>query len=230
MYVKVDDTYKNCTKCEVEYEANEENFYKVKKKDKIGDVFYILTSECKKCRIKRSKDYVIKPENWKKKLERKKQRKNRDKHNEYQRNRIAENEELRNFTKEYNRDYRRSNKDKVNAYSADANKKKHKITPKEWNSCKEYFNYCCAYCGIYEKDAKKLYGQNLHREHVIAEGRNDLKNCVPACRKCNSMKNRIPFNSWYNIKNPIFTRVRYVKIYNWLRFDVKKYIVKKKKS
>ncbi|AZV43659.1 hypothetical protein BAOM_3050 [Peribacillus asahii] len=184
---------------------------------------------CKECTIRRSATYVRKPENWKRKLELKRMRKNRDKSNEYLRKRKAENEELREYIKEYNKNYRKNNKDKIKIYNNNRMQKNHDITTQEWNSCKSYFNHSCAYCGISEVEAKDLYGQNLHREHVIPEGRNDLKNCVPACRMCNSLKNRIPFNTWYNPNNPIFSEERYLMIYKWLRFDVKKFMKKKKK-
>lgn len=127
-------------------------------------------------------------------------------------------------------EWQRNNKDKIKQYNKKRTEKKHEITKQEWIDCKNYFNNCCAYCGISEVEAKKQQGQNLHKEHVIDCGRNDLKNCVPSCKSCNSEKHLTSLNDWYNVKNPKYTKDKYLKIYQWLRYDYKKYIKKKKKN
>ena len=112
--------------------------------------------------------------------------------------------------------------------------KKHKIFDIEWLKCKEYFNYQCAYCGLpmeehfkFYKNELKLY--DLHRDHVIHMGKNDLSNCIPSCDSCNTSKHDKTINKWYNINNPIFDREKYLKIYQWLRYDYKKYIMPKRR-
>ena len=73
----------------------------------------------------------------------------------------------------------------------------------------------------------KLY--DFHKEHVVDEGKNDLRNCIPSCNKCNSQKNTNSLNNWYNITNPNYTYERYCKIYQWIRYDHKKYIMPKRR-
>ncbi|WP_369077330.1 HNH endonuclease [Paenibacillus elgii] len=91
-----------------------------------------------------------------------------------------------------------------------------------------YFNFRCAYCGKTWEQNKKETNKDLHKDHVIHDGRNDLKNCVPSCANCNSRKHEKSFNTWYNIHNHIYSKERYLKIYNWIRYDCHTYIKKKK--
>ncbi|RNB59424.1 hypothetical protein EDM57_04590 [Brevibacillus gelatini] len=80
------------------------------------------------------------------------------------------------------------------------------------------------------EEHKIAEGQDLHKEHVIHDGRNDLKNCVPSCRSCNSEKNTRTLNDWYNKNNPKYTYERYFRIYQWMRYDCLKFIKKKRKK
>jgi len=80
-----------------------------------------------------------------------------------------------------------------------------------------------------EFEHRKIFKTDLHKEHLIDDGRNDLKNCVPSCKSCNSEKHIDTFNQWYNPSNPKYSREKYLKIYNWIRFECKKYIQKKKR-
>ena len=130
--------------------------------------------------------------------------------------------------KEYHNNWLKENPDRQRLYNQRHAKKKHKITEKEWIMCKEFFNNACAYCGMTEKDHKIKYNQNLHKDHVIDDGRNDLKNCIPACRNCNSEKWKFSLNNWYNPNNSKYLYERYHNIYLWLRYEYKKYIQKKK--
>ncbi|MDD2495986.1 MAG: HNH endonuclease, partial [Tissierellia bacterium] len=111
--------------------------------------------------------------------------------------------------------------------------KEHKISDKEWDDCKFYFNHRCAYCGMPIEEhfifrRGKWRWIDFHKEHVIDQGRNDIKNTVPSCQTCNSSKHTSSLNSWYNKNNPNYTYERYHKIYTWLRYDYKKFIKKKK--
>lgn len=102
--------------------------------------------------------------------------------------------------------------------------KKHYVSEDEWESCKKYFDYKCAYCGIDESKAKTLQGQYFHKEHVDHNGANDLSNCVPACRSCNSKKWEFSFEYWYDSTNAVFDEARYNKILDWLNRDYKLFI------
>lgn len=90
--------------------------------------------------------------------------------------------------------------------------------------CKQYFNYECAYCGLPLEEHYIIYAGNLilgdfHKEHVDHFGSNDLSNCVPACKSCNSSKHDFEFNKWYNTDNHKFNIERYNKIIKWLNVD-----------
>ena len=110
----------------------------------------------------------------------------------------------------------------------------HIIIEQEWESDKKYFNHRCAYCGLPIEEhwityaGKRMLG-DFHKEHVIHTGKNDLANCVPSCESCNTSKHEKTLNEWYNENNPNYTYERYYKIYMWLRYDYKKYIMPKKR-
>lgn len=124
------------------------------------------------------------------------------------------------------RKWRQNNPDKLRDYGK--NHRNHDITQKEWDACRLYFDYRCAYCGLTYEDHYEKEGTDLHKEHVIHTGRNDLKNCIPSCKSCNSHKWEFTLNEWYNPNNPRYLRERYLKIYQWMRYDCLKYIEKKK--
>ena len=86
---------------------------------------------------------------------------------------------------------------------------------------KEYFNNECAYCGLPLELHKEIVGQDLHKEHKDHNGANDLSNCVPACRLCNSTKHDKEFDDWYNKSNPNYTKSRYNKIIRWTNKVIK---------
>ncbi|MGE8080947.1 HNH endonuclease [Peribacillus loiseleuriae] len=92
-------------------------------------------------------------------------------------------------------------KEKLKGYGLKRSHKHHQIQPSEWIACKSYFDNSCADCGMTYAEHKRVFKQGLHKEHVIHEGRNELKNCVPACKGCNSKKWMYPFNDWYNSDN-----------------------------
>jgi len=65
-------------------------------------------------------------------------------------------------------------------------------TSKEWKRKKQAYDYRCAYCNTRLIDGNNHPNQ-LTKDHIIplAEGgSNDIGNIVPACRKCNSSKNK----------------------------------------
>jgi hypothetical protein len=134
------------------------------------------------------------------------------------------NEEHRKSGKYLN--WQQNNRDKTRQYTKDRKPKVHKITDREWYDCRLYFNFRCAYCGKSWEENKKETNKDLHRDHVVFDGRNDLKNCIPACNSCNSSKGEYTLNEWYKTQS-FFVRERYLAIYQWIRFDVKKYIKRK---
>jgi 5-methylcytosine-specific restriction endonuclease McrA len=190
--------------------CNEEYFYKNKSNKTDG-----LHPYCKKCtsrkyikwvkenierKRERDREWVKKPKNIPKVRRNQKLYKERGKRKEWE----------------------RKNKDKLRMYAFyKTMHRTHEITDEEWEFCKQYFNYSCAYCGVSEEEAKKKYGQRLHKEHVYHEGANDLSNCVPACKRCNSKKWMFKFEEWYNENNPVFDGERLNRIKKWIKEDYK---------
>ena len=96
--------------------------------------------------------------------------------------------------------WQKENPERSNYYRQ--KKRHHTINKEEWESCKNYFNHSCAYCGLpidehinRIKDGFRL--EDLHREHVDDQGVNDLSNCVCSCKSCNSEKGSYGFDDWY---------------------------------
>lgn len=216
--------YKRCS-CHKEYfpegdewmPCTEEYFYKTKSSTD-G-----LFPYCKKCTSKKSAMYQ---HNHKKEaLEY--HHKYSQTHPNYYKN-IRDNYEKRNKEnrKESIKQWRRNHPDRLRQYNSIYSNKKHNITTKEWKDCKEYFNYQCAYCGMPEKEAKELYKQNLHKEHVDCNGVGNLSNCVPACKHCNTSKHEFDMEDWYK-QQSYFSQERLDKIYKWLKDDYKLYIKNK---
>jgi len=133
--------------------------------------------------------------------------------------------------KEYLIQYRKDNKEKLNTYCKERRMhKKHNINGLEWTKCKEYFNNACAYCGLPIEDHYNIYKgelrkEDLQKEHVIHDGINDLSNCIPACKSCNSSKHESTLDEWYNSDNPNFTEEKYNKIIQWITEEYKQYIM-----
>jgi len=101
--------------------------------------------------------------------------------------------------------------------------KTHLITDEEWRKCKKYFNNRCAYCGVTEDKAIETQGNRLHKEHAIHNGANDISNCIPSCKRCNSRKWANDYTDWYTEENPVFNQNRLTKIKNWLERDFEKH-------
>lgn len=204
---------KKCKICNHEFEANLENFYK-NSKNKDG-----LHSYCKECMKKKSKKWMKdNDERYREKMhERAVRRWERPENKEYQR-------EWSKVQREngYLKDWQENNKEKLAEYrEVREMNKKHEISNDEWNACKEYFNHECAYCGIDEDKSIELYGQQFHKEHVDHDGKNDISNCVPSCKSCNSKKWKYKFEDWYSQSNNIYDEGRLIKILKWLNGDYK---------
>jgi hypothetical protein len=218
---------KKCTKCCKELPSTDEYFYKQLIRDNVNGDYYILVNECKECAKERATKNRIKNAEKYRKTALDYYYENKDEVS--QKKKIYYNENKDMF-QDWTKQWRTENKQKIRQYNKKYSNKKHIITSKEWKNCKEYFNNCCAYCGISNEDSKKLYGQYLHKEHLIDCGKDNLKNCVPSCKICNSTKHTSSFNDWYNQDNPKYSRERYLKIYQWVRYDYKVYILPKDKE
>lgn len=124
--------------------------------------------------------------------------------------------------------WERNNKDKLKKYRIIRKmNKSHDITEVEWNQCKKYFNLECAYCGLhisehFNKFKGDMIWTDFHREHVDHNGSNNLSNCVPSCKTCNSSKNEFEFEYWYKERSNNFDENRFNKIIQWLDKDYKK--------
>ncbi|MED1863273.1 HNH endonuclease signature motif containing protein [Fictibacillus nanhaiensis] len=113
--------------------------------------------------------------------------------------------------------WRQQNKDKLSEYGKLRRMNKtHEITEEEWIECLEFFNYKCAYCGMTEEEHYNTIGQQLHKEHVEHTGANDITNCVPSCKNCNSQKWEFDFHDWYTEDKSQYSKRRYNKIIKWL--------------
>lgn len=71
---------------------------------------------------------------------------------------------------------------------------------------------------------KIKYDNYLHKDYVVHDGENDLSNCVPACKSCNSSKHNFELNYWFKERSEHYSESRLYKIYNWLNSDYKQYI------
>ncbi|MFA6778074.1 MAG: HNH endonuclease [Bacilli bacterium] len=174
------------------------------------------STRCKKCEVKKAIEWQ--KNNREKWLEHNKKMNSKPSKQEAKRENTRQKRE-RGFFKEYFK----NNPDKAREYNKNRQQKNHKISKKEWELCLKYFNNQCAYCGMTLEEHKEKFNQQLHKEHVIHNGANDLSNCVPSCRNCNSYKWEHDFEEWYK-KQTFFTQEKYNKIIKWLTEDYKKYI------
>ena len=208
---------KKCSDCGEWFPCNTEYFYVNKRNFTDG-----LHPNCKKCNIKRSEKWI--KENHERYLENLKKCNARPERKEVVR-KAAEQQRKEGYQKQY----LQNNKDKNKKYiKTKLEHSTHEITKEEWKNCKEYFNNECAYCGL---PITKHYGvcrgkttlHDFHKEHVIHQGTNDLSNCIPACKSCNSHKWKFEFKEWYR-KQEFFNEERFSKIIQWITEDYKKFI------
>jgi len=213
---------KKCTKCgELK---SLDDFYSQKKKRADGNEYIYYRPDCKEC----TKNNSIE---WQNNNSERYMEKHRKTNQAYRRRNI---EFVRNIER-YRREnglvdqWREQNKDKLKTYNSQHSK--HNITENEWSSCKKYFNNRCAYCGIsidshYIKFNGEIRNGDFHREHVDYNGSDDLSNCVPSCKVCNSRKNTYSLEEWFEINDRGFTKERLDKVRRWLDDDYKLYIEK----
>lgn len=85
------------------------------------------------------------------------------------------------------------------------------FTKQQWDECRKYFDYKCAYCGCKVK---------LAQEHFIPvkKGGNYTKsNILPACKSCNSSKSDKDFFFWYP-RYKFYAKYREIKVLEYLLF------------
>lgn len=204
---------KQCKICKETKPLDE--YYSIEKTNSKGKEYTYFFPYCKKCSIERAKN-----SNFDKELHKElcKQWRNRPE------NRVSIRKHLNKYRDKGGQlEWQRNNKNKIQEYANQH--QSHEITTKEWESCLKYFNYCCAYCGISEDDAKEKYNNYLHKEHVDHKGSNDLSNCVPACKSCNSEKWTHELEEWYKIGNPNYQKRRLNKILKWTNKEYKKFLI-----
>jgi hypothetical protein len=214
---------KQCSVCEEIKPLNE--FYSQKKKRKNGEEYIYYNPECKDCTKKRSTKWIKNnPERY---------QEIRQLTEEKPRTKLLRRQMDEKLRKEGKRKkWQQENKNKISEY----NKNKlvnrtHDISDEEWESCKNYFNYRCAYCDLLIEEhfivyAGKLKWTDFHQEHVEDKGANDLSNCIPSCKSCNSKKNEFSLEEWYredNVLCEVYSGERLDKIYKWLNEDYLKY-------
>jgi hypothetical protein len=217
---------KKCTKCLKEYPATEEYFYKQLTHSKSKGDFYKLSSWCKTCKIESSESWALK--NPEKALA------SKLKHNtlDHVKVKIRESSNQRRLDGKHKK-WQQENPEKAKEYREKRQHKEHEVIKKEWESCKQYFNQDCAYCGLHIENHYTTYRGvtkqgDFQKEHVVHEGANDLSNCVPSCKSCNCSKHTFSLDEWYNETNPNYSKERYEKINKWLNEDWKIYYIEKK--
>lgn len=95
------------------------------------------------------------------------------------------------------------------------------FTPDQWVECKEYFNYCCAFCGKPEDEIIIEQGFILEQEHFVAlnnRGPYTKGNIIPACHSCNDSKHDHYFFNWYP-SHKSYSPERENKILGYLNID-----------
>lgn len=212
---------RRCSACHEWKIENTKNFY-LKKKSEPEKGFL---AECKSCLSKRAYKNESKDKEFAKEVKHQYYENNKEKRLSDFKNRYNN---KKDEWKIYHAQYLKNNKDKTKIYNENRLHKNHKINKKEWNDCKSYFNHECAYCGFLETEHYGTYRgvtklHDLHKEHVDHFGSNDLSNCVPSCKYCNSEKHEKKLDDWYNISNPKYTVKRYDKILKWRNEDYAKY-------
>ncbi|SEN44345.1 HNH endonuclease [Paenibacillus sophorae] len=200
-------------------------FYSQTKKSKKRGKYIYYYPECKECSIRRSLKWQS--DNHEYYLQQKHiYNTNQTKVSESWRKREREHSKEQRING-YQSEWRKVNPEKLKEYNRQRySNKKHEITFSEWDSCKKYFNYMCAYCGITEEEHRLTLNQQLHREHVDCNGSNDLSNCVPACQSCNSSKHKFELIEWYDEDNTNFREDRLLKLIKWVTEDYKNFLEK----
>lgn len=199
--------HKLCSDC-VEWKPLTEEYYYKNKSSKIDG----FNPYCKECAIKRSTRWIKEnPEKYKPHYTKRNQK-------PYFKEKMKK-ASAKQRLEGKQREWQRNNPARLREYALRRQDRIHVFSDEEWLECKEYFKYECAYCGLHEGDNQIIYNQQLHRDHVIPDGSNDIENCVPACVGCNVSKGDRDFTEWYNKDNEKYSKRRLNKIINWTTRD-----------
>lgn len=198
---------RKCTKCGEQ--KLESDFYKTKKKHSDGEEYYYIIPSCKECMKKKSAK-------WKKENpEKKRESYTKYNHRPDRIEKTRENSKKRRLQGKH-KQWLIQNPDKLYVYGKKRRESKtHSFTDEQWQNCLSFFNNSCAYCGMTEKQHLKTYEQRLHKEHVEHDGSNDIDNCVPSCKSCNSSKFTHTMEIWYKTQ-PYFDEKRLAQIWLWI--------------
>lgn len=202
---------KICSICNINKSLNE--FYSQQKKKANGEQYTYYHPYCKDCTKTKSAKW---------------QKDNREQHNDSMKEyfKTDKGKKARKNYKKYGemlRKWQKANPDRVKEHNEHRRQNKtHEISKEEWEYCKQYFDNACAYCGLPEETAIEKHNNRLHKEHLEHNGSNDITNCVPACKSCNSSKHNFQLDDWYKPDNPIFNTERLNMIHKWLNEDHKK--------
>jgi predicted ATP-dependent protease len=224
--------YKQCQDC-LEWHIMDLNNFGLVSKNKDG-----FNHRCKTCQVIKNESYYNQTRDKQIESAKKRQQEHREElliyKKKHYKNNISKYKEQHYEYRTKNKDYYRNkrqnwqkdNPEKVKLYNEKRRNKIHNISEKQWDNCKFYFNHRCAYCGLLIEEhfilrKGQLKWIDFHKEHVIDQGRNDIKNCIPSCQTCNSEKNTKTFNEWYNKNNLKYSLDRYMRIYKWIRYDCK---------
>lgn len=205
---------KICPTCEQNKELSE--YYTKIRED--GSIYY--RRECKKC-------VAIRSQKWEKENPEAYSISRNKKESQPARIKYRIEDGARQRKSGYHVEWSKKNPEKCREYTR--KHRIHDITENEWRKELEVFNYECAYCGMTQEKSKIIHNQKLHKEHVDCNGYNDLRNAVPACRSCNSIKHEDSLDEWYNDEwynkdKKFFTKERYDKIIWWITEGYKDYI------
>ncbi len=117
--------------------------------------------------------------------------------------RINNLERYREIARAQYRKHYENNREKLYARNRDRRAKKKaaegKISVDEWQARLVEFAFCCAYC-------LKQLGKDITMDHMIPlvkSGTHTIDNVVPACRSCNSQKQRRSILEWFVSKRKI---------------------------
>lgn len=109
-------------------------------------------------------------------------------------------------------EYKEIIKERIND---DSQKQRHKgdvkLTEKQWEIIKSYFNKECCYCG------KKSDLTKDHIKPLINGGKMVMSNIVPCCKNCNSSKKDNEMLSWYQ-RQSFYDMNRAKKIFDYVTF------------
>jgi hypothetical protein len=212
--IVIEDSTKKCSICLENKKLDQFYSRRAYSKNKGNYTYYY--PECKKCTKARSSKWIEENPDSRKKIQKKYNNKPQSKKDNILHQR-------RSAARGRRKDWWQNNKDKLKQYSLNREMKRHDISLEEWDACRLYFNYRCAYCDKTYEQQFTQHKKDLSKDHFDNLGRNDLSNCIPACTNCNSSKKIHNAIEWYCEDNEHFSIERYNKIKKWLDIDVYKF-------